>query len=113
MQVLLILLGLCFVVLVSVLLLDNRMAANGTQQTELVGDMLMHTQRLAKAAPNAVEGSREAFVELRDSRDTLAADLDALSNGDPLRGLSSSSSICSRRSRSCSIVGRRARRLPR
>jgi len=90
-QVLLILLGLCFVVLVSVLLLDNRMAANGTQQTELVGDMLMHTQRLAKAAPNAVEGSREAFVELRDSRDTLAADLDALTNGDPLRGLSSSS----------------------
>ena len=90
-QVLLILLGLCFVVLVSVLLLDNRMAANGSLQTELVGDMLMHTQRLAKAAPNAVEGSREAFVELRDSRDTLAADLDALTNGDPLRGLSSSS----------------------
>ena len=91
-QVLLILLGFCFFVLVTVVLMYNRMAATGTLQTAIVGETLMHTQRLAKAAPNAVEGSREAFVELRESRDAIAANLDALANGDDARGLSASSS---------------------
>ncbi len=90
-QVLLILLGFCFFVVIAVLFFDNRMAANGAMQTEIVGDTLMHTQRLAKAAPNAIEGSREAFTELRESRDAIAANLDALSNGDSLRNLSQSS----------------------
>jgi twitching motility protein PilJ len=91
-QVLLILMGFCFFVLIAVLFFDNRMAANGALQTEIVGDTLMHTQRLAKAAPNAVEGNREAFVELRESRDAIAANLDGLANGNALRGLSQSSS---------------------
>ncbi|HQR20981.1 MAG TPA: methyl-accepting chemotaxis protein [Burkholderiaceae bacterium] len=91
-QVLLILLGFSFFVLVAVIFFDNRMAANGALQTEIIGDTLMHTQRLAKAAPNAVEGNREAFLELRDSRDAIAANLDALANGDPARGLSQSNS---------------------
>ncbi|MGZ9032291.1 MAG: type IV pili methyl-accepting chemotaxis transducer N-terminal domain-containing protein, partial [Burkholderiaceae bacterium] len=90
-QVLLILLGLSFAVVVAVLALDNRLAANGTLQTEIVGDTLMHTQRLAKAAPNAVGGNPNAFVELKESRDAIAANVDALSNGDDLRGLSASS----------------------
>jgi twitching motility protein PilJ len=90
-QVLLILLGFCFFIVVAVVIFDNRMAANGAIQTEIVGDTLMHTQRLAKAAPNAVEGSREAFNELRESRDAIAANLDALSNGDQMRNLSQSS----------------------
>ena len=34
--------------------IDNRAASNGAMQIEIVGDTLMHTQRLAKAAPNAV-----------------------------------------------------------
>jgi twitching motility protein PilJ len=91
-QVLLILLGFCFFVLVAVLLVYNRMTTTGTLQTAIVGDTLMHTQRLAKAAPNAVEGSREAFAELKESRDAIAANLDALTNGDSARGLSASSS---------------------
>jgi twitching motility protein PilJ len=90
-QVLLILLGLSFAVVIAVLALDNRLAANGALQTEIVGDTLMHTQRLAKAAPNAVGGKAEAFVELKESRDAIAANVDALSNGDGLRGLSPSS----------------------
>ena len=90
-QVLLILLGVSFLVVVAVIALDNRLAANGTLQTEIVGDTLMHTQRLAKAAPNAVTGNAGAFVELKESRDAIASNLDALTNGDDLRGLSSSS----------------------
>jgi twitching motility protein PilJ len=90
-QVLLIILATCFFFLVVVLVVDNRMAANGALQTEIIGDTLMHTQRLAKAAPNAVEGNREAFLEMRQSRDAIAANLDALQNGDPVRNLASSS----------------------
>jgi len=90
-QVLLIVLGMSFIVVVAVIALDNRLAANGTLQTEIVGDTLMHTQRLAKAAPNAVTGDAGAFVELKESRDAIASNLDALTNGDALRGLSSSS----------------------
>ncbi len=91
-QVLLAIMVMAFVVLILALLLDNRLAHNGTQQATIVGDTLMHTQRLAKAAPNAVQGSREAFVELRDSRDTIAANLEALAGGDAARGLSAASS---------------------
>ena len=90
-QVLLIVLGVSFLAVVAVIALDNRLAANGTLQTEIVGDTLMHTQRLAKAAPNAVGGNANAFVELKESRDAIAANVDALSNGDTLRGLSPSS----------------------
>src|SRR5512139_2516060 len=90
-QVLLIVLGVSFLAVVAVIALDNRLATNGTLQTEIVGDTLMHTQRLAKAAPNAVAGNAGAFVELKESRDAIASNLDALTNGDELRGLSSSS----------------------
>jgi twitching motility protein PilJ len=61
-QVLLILLGFSFFVTVAVLVLDNRMAANNAVQTEIVGDTLMHTQRLAKAAPNSVGGGPQGFA---------------------------------------------------
>jgi twitching motility protein PilJ len=90
-QVLLIVLGVSFLAVVAVIALDNRLATNGTLQTEIVGDTLMHTQRLAKAAPNAVAGNAGAFVELKESRDAIASNLEALTNGDDLRGLSPSS----------------------
>jgi hypothetical protein len=91
-QVLLILLGLCFAIVIAVIALDNRLAANGALQIEIVGDTLMHTQRLAKAAPNAVQGNRTAFAELKESRDAISANLDGLANGDGARNLSASSS---------------------
>ncbi len=81
-QVLLIVMGLCALIVASIVALDNRLAANGAAQTEIIGETLMHTQRLAKAAPNAVEGTPVAFVELRDSRDRIAINLDALEKGD-------------------------------
>ncbi len=89
-QVLLLLMGTFLFFFVAVLYFDNRLAFNGALQIEIVGDSLMHTQRLAKAAPNAVAGNATAFAEVKDSRDALAANLDALINGDPLRNLSAS-----------------------
>jgi twitching motility protein PilJ len=82
-QVLLIAMGASAVVFVSVLLLDQRTASNGAAQIEILTDTLMHTQRLAKAAPYAVEGVPAAFAELMDSRDRIASNLSALESGDP------------------------------
>jgi len=92
-QVLLILLGLVTVVLVAVIALDRRQGATGAMQVELTGDTLMHTQRLARSAPYALEGSAPAFEALRDSRDRIDANLDALANGDRARNLSGASAL--------------------
>jgi twitching motility protein PilJ len=95
-QVLLILLGLFAMVVASIVAIDARLASNGTLQTEIVGDTLMHTQRLAKAAPYAVSGNQVALGELRDSRDRIAANLEALEKGDGARGLAPSSATIQR-----------------
>jgi twitching motility protein PilJ len=87
-QVLLILLVLTAVVLAGTIALDRRQAATGAIQIELTGDTLMHTQRLARSAPYALEGSRQAFEDLRDSRDRIDANVEALTQGDRTRGLS-------------------------
>jgi len=90
-QVLLTLLALFAVLVVTIVAIDNKQSTTGTLQAEIVGDTLMHTQRLAKAAPIAINGNLIALGELRDSRDRIAANLDALEKGDPARGLSPSS----------------------
>ena len=91
-QMLLALLITCLLLFVLLLFIDNRAASNGAMQIEIVGDTLMHTQRLAKAAPNAVGGNRAAFAEVQESRDAIANNLKALTTGDPQRDLSATSS---------------------
>ncbi len=90
-QALMIIMAVCAAVVVIVLAYDARLSANGTLQTEIVGETLMHTQRLAKAAPYAIQGNAVAFTELKDSRDQIDANLDALIKGDSQRSLSASS----------------------
>jgi twitching motility protein PilJ len=87
-QVLLIMMALFAIVVAGVLALDLRQSANGALQVEITGDALMHTQRLARAAPYAVAGNKQAFADLLDSRDRIDSNLDALANGDRVRGLS-------------------------
>jgi len=91
-QILLALLVTFLVLFILVLSIDNRAATNGAMQIEIVGDTLMHTQRLAKAAPNAVAGNRVAFTEVKESRDAIAGNLNALMKGDANRDLTASSS---------------------
>ena len=91
-QMLLVLLITCLLLFVLVLFIDNRAASNGAMQIEIVGDTLMHTQRLAKAAPNAVGGNRAAFTEVQESRDAIHNNLEALTKGDQKRDLSATSS---------------------
>src|SRR5690606_11718959 len=42
---------------------------------------LMHSQRIGKATPNAVQGNRNAFLQLDSSRDELNIDLEILASG--------------------------------
>ncbi|MCD2515162.1 methyl-accepting chemotaxis protein [Massilia sp. G4R7] len=52
-----------------------------SQQGQLAADALMHSQRVAKAAPNALRGEATAFVELDESRAELGRLLTLLARG--------------------------------
>ncbi len=90
-QVMATLMLLLFMFTVIVIAFDARTASSGSRQIEIVGQLLMHSQRLAKAAPEAVQGNPTAFDEMVDSRDQIDLGLDALINGDPVLGVSASS----------------------
>ena len=69
------------VVFITMVALDLRGKSAETAISETTGDLLMHSQRLAKSVPIAIQGDPAAFVQLRDSRDRLAAGIDALDKG--------------------------------
>ena len=69
------------VVFVAMVALDLRGKSDEAAFAETTGDMLMHSQRLAKAVPIAIQGDPAAFAQLRESRDQLAAAIVALDQG--------------------------------
>ncbi len=69
---------LVFIVMV---VLDLRSKSAEATYAGTTGELLMHSQRLAKAVPNALQGNGDAFAQLRDSRDRLATNLHALDDG--------------------------------
>lgn len=73
--------GATLIVFIVMVTLNLRSVSNEAGYAETVGESLMHSQRLAKAVPNALLGNVEAFAQLRDSRDRLAANLAVLENG--------------------------------
>jgi len=62
--------------------LNARNSASEARQIALIGDALMHTQRLAKAAPGAVQGEPDEMDRMLESRDQVNADLRLLQDGD-------------------------------
>jgi len=62
-----------------VVVVDVSTAGRVTRNIELAGDSLMHSQRLARSAPNALAGNAAAFAQLKDSHDRLAQNLEELS----------------------------------
>ena len=70
-------------------------ASDAGRGVSITGDSLMHSQRLAKAVPNAVQGNLPAFAQLKESRDAIAVNLLALSGeGDTgVRGDSRTSAL--------------------
>ncbi len=61
--------------------LNARESAGISTQVQISGDVLMHSQRIGKAAPNAIQGNVEAFKQLEESRNEINADLQLLLKG--------------------------------
>lgn len=55
-------------------------------QTQMAGELVMHSQRLGKAAPNAIQGHADAFGQLRQSRDAINQSLRVLAAGGNWQG---------------------------
>ena len=75
------LLALVIAALALIIVVDRREGGNNTGYVVISGDALMHTQRVAKATPQAVQGNLAAFAQLTDSRDRLDKNLEVLANG--------------------------------
>jgi twitching motility protein PilJ len=61
-------------------------SANRSAQTQVASDALMHSQRIGKAAPNAVQGSVEGFRQLEESRKELTRDIALMTYGGSFQG---------------------------
>ena len=57
-------------------------------QAQIAGEALMHSQRIGKAAPNAIQGKPAAFKQLEDSRREISSDLKILLKGGEFQGRS-------------------------
>ncbi|TDK67185.1 methyl-accepting chemotaxis protein [Sapientia aquatica] len=57
-----------------------------SNQAQIAGDALMHSQRIGKAAPNAIQGTPAAFKQLEESRAELNNDLTILTKGGSYKG---------------------------
>src|SRR3982074_2781489 len=66
---------------------DAREGNVGTVYIATVGKIRMLSQRLAKAAQQASQGNREAFKQLRDSRDEFASQVRTLQSGGVASGV--------------------------
>ena len=85
-----VLIGLLVVLLAidaAVVAVDTRQGTFGTIYIATVGKIRMLSQRLAKAAQQASQGNREAFKQLRESRDEFAALVNLLQAGGPAAGV--------------------------
>jgi twitching motility protein PilJ len=68
--------------------LDNRATTQQSLQGSIATEMQMLSQRLARGSALAAQGQAAAFPAIRDSRERLKGDLEALVNGGPFKGAS-------------------------
>lgn len=66
--------------------LNSNYSILAATQTQIAGDALMHSQRIGKAAPNAIQGNQEAFKQLEESRQEFDRDLTILLTGGEYQG---------------------------
>jgi len=85
-RILMIACGLGIMLTIVALLRNAQVTAVAANQTQIAGEALMHSQRLGKAAPNAMKGNPDAFAQLQDSRAALEHDLDLLKRGGDFNG---------------------------
>ncbi|HEV2611557.1 MAG TPA: methyl-accepting chemotaxis protein [Noviherbaspirillum sp.] len=80
-RVLLAVLGGSLVLGASFVWLNSNQSIHASTQTQIAGDALMHSQRIGKAAPNAIQGNPAAFKQLEESRKEFNRDLSVLLKG--------------------------------
>lgn len=85
-RVLLVLLGLSLLLSIFFVWVNSNNGILTSTQTQIASDALMHSQRVGKAAPNAIQGNLEAFKQLADSRKEFNKDLKVLSQGGDYQG---------------------------
>ncbi|MES2261464.1 MAG: methyl-accepting chemotaxis protein [Pseudomonadota bacterium] len=61
-------------------------SGGASNQTQIASDALMHSQRIGKAVPNAVQGNAEAFRQLEESRQALNQDFKLMLEGGTYQG---------------------------
>ena len=87
-RILLLVLALCLSSLGGFAWINAQSSMGASSQTQLAGSALMHSQRIGKAAPNAIQGNRDAFLQLRQSRDAMNETLAVLADGGQSQGRS-------------------------
>lgn len=80
-RILLIMLGGSLVIGAGFVWLNSNHSVLTATQTQIAGDALMHSQRIGKAAPNAIQGNVAAFRQLEESRREFTNDLTVLLKG--------------------------------
>ncbi|EJN02873.1 methyl-accepting chemotaxis protein [Herbaspirillum sp. YR522] len=85
-RILLLLLLLSLAATLLLLWLESRSYIHVTLQAHITSDLVMHSQRIGKAVPNAIQGNREAFAQLRESRNEFNLGLGLLANGGKYQG---------------------------
>ncbi|MDQ6916414.1 MAG: methyl-accepting chemotaxis protein [Pseudomonadota bacterium] len=87
-QVLGALLVIFLVLALLMLFLNTRVSTQATASGTTATEMQMLSQRLARGTSLAVQGNVPAFEGVKDSRDRFRADLDALTKGGSVKGVS-------------------------
>jgi len=87
-RILMMVFGAGIVLTILSLVMNASKNADASAQTQIASDALMHSQRIGKAAPNAIQGNLEAFAQLEESRILLNKDLNLLMKGGTFAGQS-------------------------
>jgi twitching motility protein PilJ len=85
-RILSIAMGLALILGMFFVWLNAKQSALISTQAQISGEALMHSQRIGKAAPNAIQGKAEAFKQLEESRKEIINDLNILQNGGSFQG---------------------------
>jgi twitching motility protein PilJ len=85
-RALLIVLGVSLVLSIFFVYKNADISALMSTQTQIASNVLMHSQRIGKATPNAVQGKVEAFKQLQESLKEFNSNLKVLTNGGDFNG---------------------------
>lgn len=87
-RILLLLLALALMSTAFFLWLGSKNYIHASLQAHITSDLVMHSQRIGKAVPNAIQGNREAFNQLTESRREFNQGLNLLMLGGNYQGSS-------------------------